>query len=95
MAHKHNGRLCRARTMRECDEIYAEWQASAQVALAAKVVAGEHGFDVKFHRKSNTMFDQLVLVLAGERDDFDGATPFANRVRAALIRYKQAQIAPG
>jgi hypothetical protein len=86
---------CRFRTKKECDENYANWQAEQQVLLAEAVVRGDHGLSWKRHKQGNSVFDQLVLVIAGERptitngDGVESQAPFTRRVLAALARRKK------
>lgn len=75
------------KTVKACDDAYADFQARSQVELARKIVASGR---VGAFRKDSGVFAQLVLVVAGERDDIlneDGVPsqqPFTRRLRRAI-----------
>jgi hypothetical protein len=93
VSHKHQdgGPVCTARTKRDCDDRYANWQAAQQVLLAARVVA-QGPVALRRFRGEDGVFAQLVNVLAGDRSTIDGEAPFTRRLRAALAEY-QSQVA--
>ena len=101
MSHKHYPKdlpgyaaapTCSFRTKAECDDYFADYQAAQQVALAALVV--EQGRAQMF-RRDNTVFGQLVQVLAGDKDTItagdgeESRASFTKRVLAMLVRYQQ------
>lgn len=104
MAHKHwpkdhpyyeQAPTCPLRTLKECDNVVADWQAMQQVILAYNIAArGGHAP----YRKEKSAFAQLVLYIAGERDEIlndDGnasQAPWVLRLRAAIERFKAGDL---
>ena len=88
--HQDGGPVCRFGTIKECDERFAEAQADSQVALAQHIVDKGRA---KAFKSNGTVFDQLVLIVAGALSDFTTANgvpsdaPFTKRLRAALARH--------
>lgn len=80
---------CPFRTLKGCDEAYANWQAEQQVALADRIVA-EGG--APRYAKAAGVFGQLVQLRAGTRqvilsqDGNPSEAPFTRRLLAAVER---------
>lgn len=90
---------CDLSTKKACEERFADWQAMQQVILAHNVVARAQGAPVR--RDGNSVFDQLVLVIAGQRatitngDGVQSEAAFTRRILAALERYRAEGPGPG
>lgn len=80
------------------DNAYADWQAMQQVILAYNTVVKAGGETPAAYRKSTTLYDQLVQLIGGSREDLmndDGNPhegPWAVRLRAAIERFKAGDI---
>lgn len=100
-AHKVAHAVCPygAANWSDCDkaakEVYSDWQAMQQVILAYNVAARG---DTKRWRKDSGAFAQLVLYIAGEREEMlndDGnpsQAPWVMRLRAAIERFKAGDL---
>lgn len=91
MSHSHRpNTVCSAKSKKACDEKHANWQADQQVILALKVVAQGRSASYK---KDDTVFGQLVRVLAGEKPGItngegnEASAPFTKRLLASVERY--------
>jgi hypothetical protein len=77
------------------DMAYQDWQAMQQVILAYNIVRKGHALSFK---KAGGLFAQLVLFIAGERDDLTDAdgnpavTLWAMRTRDAIERFKSGDL---
>ena len=85
MSHTHieGGPVCKYKTKKECEAVYADWQANSQVDLADLIVRRGNA---DRYRRDNTVFGQLVQVRAGMREDIDGKASFTERIRQAVAR---------
>ena len=91
--HSHwvGGPPCDLPTKKACDERYYNWQADAQVALAVHLV--DIG-NADHFRRDNSVFGQLVLVMAGLRETItngDGVqteNAWGRRILEAVERYR-------
>lgn len=94
-SHYEGGPPCRFSTKKACDDNYADWQAMQQVLLAYDIAVRG---DMKPWKKEKSAFAQLVLYIAGERDDItneDGnpsTAPWVVRLRAAVERVKASDL---
>ena len=78
---------CKFKTLKECGENYANWQAANHVRLAQRVVNEGRAGD---YRKGKEVFAQTVRVLAGEQativagDGEESRNSFTKRIIAAI-----------
>lgn len=93
--HQDGGPVCVHATKKACEEAYADWQAMQQVILAWRIASRSENLRPW---RGGSVFDQLVLVIAGAQADITTAegnvsqAPWVKRLRAALERAKAGDL---
>jgi hypothetical protein len=70
--------------MKQCNDVFADWQADQTVNLAARVAKSD---SLRMYSRDASIFGQIVNVLAGRREAIEGNAAFTVRLRAALARH--------